>query len=499
MNPTSVMRRTALVLAQALVVSVFGLAGVAGADGACAGPAAGGEWPVFGKEVFASRFQDAEHVIGPGNVGQLQPVWVLPADGTFESSPVVAGGCVYIGTQSGHVYALNADDGSLVWDAQLPSATTLSVGNGRVFVESNTILTAFEAQTGAQVWQKDFAPGAGYSTSGSPLAFETYVVAGLSGCIDFGARPTPCKGYYAILDQATGDLVVDGYDVSDEDVARGMEGSGFWSQPTYDPEDRYIYYGTANIRSINPENPFGNALLKIDADPNRATFGDIVGHFRDGTLNDYGNYPVLSTVCAGPFVISVACIDDDDWPSSAVIYRDSSGRKLLGSTHSNGAGLPTFASVVMPSGNYFAIDPDGMTEVWRAPTSGARAAVAAADASNIYYPGGALGELYAADKDTGLVLWKASVLGNNQWQHVAAANGVVYTPSGSASLADGGAAMLLAFDARDGTPLLQRPMAPDIGDFARGTVAGGITIARNTVYVPTNGAAAGYLVAYRLP
>jgi outer membrane protein assembly factor BamB len=493
----------------ALVASVLAVGGAASADGGCAASGAGGDWPVFGHEVTTTRFQDQEHTIGPDNVGNLQPAWVFPAAGAIESSPVEAGGCVYIGTQAGDVYALNTDSGQLVWHNKLISATTLSIAQGRVFVQSSTILTALDAATGSVLWQKDFSPGTGYTSIGSPLAFENWVVAGLTGCFDLGARPVPCRGYYAIMDQATGDLVIDGYDVSEEDLARGMEGPGFWSQPTYDPEDRYIYFGTANTRSIAPENPYSNALLKIDADPNRATFGEIVGYFRNTPLNPLANLPGFTQLCGqgSPLpttATGAACIDDDDWPSSAVIYRNSQGRKLIGSTHSSSV-LPvrTFASFLVPTGNYFAIDPVTMQEVWRAPTSGARAAVAAYDGSKIYYSGGEGGEIYAVDKDTGTVRWQASAIGGNQWQHVSAANGVVYTPSGNLGINAGSLGLLMAYDARDGTPLLQRPMALDIGTIALGTVAGGITIARNTVFAPVNAlgqaGSTGFVVAYRLP
>lgn len=40
-------------------------------------------------------------------------------------------------------------------------------------------------------------------------------------------------------------------------------------------------------------------------------------------------------------------------------------------------------------------------------------------------------------------------------------------------------------------------MTPDIGDVATSVQAGGVSIARNTIYTPVNGAVAGYLVAYQ--
>lgn len=507
---TRIAKHIRLGVGLALLVSALSVTGPASADGVCVdAPASGGDWPVFASDATASGFQSAESTIGPENVGSLEPAWVVPLEGAVESEAVAAGGCVFIGTQTGAVYAFNVQTGDLAWRAQLSVATTLSIGSGSVFVQSGSIITALDQSTGLVSWQRDFFP---YSSIGSPLAFDGYVVAGFSGCSDLGSRPTACRGYYVILDQATGEIVVDGHDVSEADVARGMEGPGFWSHPSYDPEDKFIYFGTANVRSIAPENPYSNALLKIDADPDRATFGEIVGYFHNLPLNPLNDYPGGEEVCGAGSPVGVAlaaiCIDDDDFPTTAVIYRDSEGRKLVGATHS-GSDLPlkTFASFVVPRGNFFAIDPDTMEEVWRAPTTAARAAVSAYDGSKIYYSSGYDGGLIAVDKDTGAVAWQANTYGANVWQHVSAANGVVYTPSGApAALSEPGPAMLLAFDAETGAPLLQRPLSLDIANLATGTVSGGVTIARNTVFIPTNGVAvgltgtgSGYLVAYRLP
>ncbi|MDQ3962405.1 MAG: PQQ-binding-like beta-propeller repeat protein [Actinomycetota bacterium] len=533
--------RVRMVLSGALCCSLL-LAGLspfspvasAAKKASCAGPSKGGDWPVFQHDVTATGSQPKESTIGVDNVGDLELAWVAPlelGEGTeqtfagagtvgVESPPVEDGGCVYISTQEGTVSAFNVNNGKLVWSKSLPSATTLSVANGRVFAQSSSILTAMDAKTGKTIWKENFTPGPDFGGIGSPLAFEDFLVAGTTNGSRKGGVPGRERvGYYAIVDQATGKVVASGFDVSKEDHNRGMEGSGFWSHPTYDPEDKYIYFGTAEPRSVAPENPLANALVKIDADPSRATFGKIVGHFRTAPLNgDTANTPFVGALWCGPdnpvptTVSGVLCHDDFDWASSALIYRDSTGRKLLGSTHPSMDPLPRLGGAFFgpPKGNFFAIDPttppssdfagSRMKSVWSAPTSGARAAVAAYDGSKIYYSSGYDGEIVAVDKDTGAIAWKASTLGLNLWQHISVANGVVYTPSGAPGfLVSAGPGMLLAFDARDGTPLLQRPMTMDIGDVSRGTVAGGVIIARNTVFVPTNGAAGAYLVAYRLP
>ncbi|MHB8512678.1 MAG: outer membrane protein assembly factor BamB family protein [Actinomycetota bacterium] len=512
-----------LFVAFIIVGSLMGLP-VAHAATPCSTPGSGGDWPVFQHDVTATGAQPSESTINATNVGTLKVAWLAPLGGGVEAEPVEDGGCVFMGTQSGEIDAFDVTTGNLIWRSSAMSATTLSIANGRVFVQDGGSIIALDEQSGSKLWEHDFP--APYSSSASPLAAENFVIVGLQGCSDMGSRPgMPCKGYYALLDQATGNIIVDGYDVTDADVARGMEGAGFWSHPSYDPEDHYIYFGTANIRSIYPENPLSDALLKIDADPTRPTFGKIVGYFRDEPLDKWGNIPGGANICGDTAysntTTDTVCINDDDMPSTAIIYHNSQGSKRIAITHSNGATvMPTYASFLYPKGNYYGIDPSTystsdfggslMRADWSAPTGGARAAAAAYDGTRMFYSSGEDGWLTAVNKDTGSVLWQQQTFGDNQWQHVTEANGVVYTPSGAAVLADGGLASLLAFNASDGTPLLQHPLIPDVGGPATGTVAGGVTIARNTVFVVTNvsqgiagaagsSAAPAYLIAYRLP
>jgi len=470
-----------------LSLSVVGPTAIVQAAGECTNSGPGGDWPFHGKDLAHSRYQDQETIIGAGNAAQLEAAWVLPADGTFESHPVAAGGCVFIGTQTGHIYALEAASGGLVWDAQLPTATTLSVANGRVFIQSGADVTALDADTGAQLWRVTITevPGMGDGSGAVPTPFEDMVIAGAVCGDDVIGTVAPrggCKGYYAILDQATGERIVDGYDVSQEDFERGMGGSGFWIPPTYDSEDKLVYWGNANARTFNPENPNASALLKIDADPLSPTFGQILGAFRTTELEEtnIGNNPAVEPVCRT--ANNIACTNEDDWAAPAIIYRNSEGEKLIASAHRNIA---------------LALNPDFSGQIWSQP-AGARAAGAAYDGSSFYFQG-AGSTLVALDKDTGAIEWTGNVFGSNTYQHVSAANGVVYTLSGSPAALAGGTGFLLAWDASDGTPLVQRQMTQDIGDIAIGTVAGGVAIAQNTVFAPVNGTQGGYLVAYRLP
>ncbi len=71
------------------------------------------------------------------------------------SSPAVANGVVYVGSDDDNVYALNASTGALLWNTRrgLMSKSSPAVANGVVYVGSNDAsLYALGASTGALLW-----------------------------------------------------------------------------------------------------------------------------------------------------------------------------------------------------------------------------------------------------------------------------------------------------------------------------------------------------------
>ena len=138
------------------------------------GPPPGGDWPMYSHDWSNTRNQDREHLIGPGNVSKLGPVWTFStkaagAHGDFVGTPVVAGGCVYAGTAGGFIFAINADNGKLVWRQKVTGDinNSLAVHKGVVYagVTDTTYqpcggrgcdgpyVAAFDARTGKRLWK----------------------------------------------------------------------------------------------------------------------------------------------------------------------------------------------------------------------------------------------------------------------------------------------------------------------------------------------------------
>jgi outer membrane protein assembly factor BamB len=81
--------------------------------------------------------------------------WTFKAAGPIVTSPVIADGVVYIGSFSGHLYAIEQQTGREKWNfkSRMPVASSPAVVDGTVyFVSSTGSLAALDASTGQPRW-----------------------------------------------------------------------------------------------------------------------------------------------------------------------------------------------------------------------------------------------------------------------------------------------------------------------------------------------------------
>src|SRR5262249_43716858 len=91
------------------------------AANALAGPA----WNGWGVNTANTRFQDASSAgLSPADVPRLKLKWAFgfPGELSMDAQPTLAGGRLFLGTQSGLVYALNATTGCVHWFFQAAAA-----------------------------------------------------------------------------------------------------------------------------------------------------------------------------------------------------------------------------------------------------------------------------------------------------------------------------------------------------------------------------------------
>lgn len=91
---------------------------------------------------------------GPGS---NESYWKFQTGGPITSSPVTAEGKVFLSSNDGNLYAVNATTGVKVWSSQVgTSPGSPTYANGRVFAASSGKILAFDAVTGEQIWNQTF-------------------------------------------------------------------------------------------------------------------------------------------------------------------------------------------------------------------------------------------------------------------------------------------------------------------------------------------------------
>lgn len=142
---------------------------------------------VVGDQIFVGSFDSKLHALDRLQFGVEQ--WAYPTPDWVWGAPAVADGVVYFGDLKGNVFALNAADGSLVWQKPVtgPVQTSPVVADDVVYLVSQGDVqaktgqvTAFSTDGGAQLWQQS-APASIYTT---PVIVGDTLVVALQGNAD---------------------------------------------------------------------------------------------------------------------------------------------------------------------------------------------------------------------------------------------------------------------------------------------------------------------------
>ena len=138
------------------------------------------DWPQFGMNNAHTGYNEAETILTRSAIKHkgLVEKWHYTTGGPLFSSPAVVSGIVYIGSDDGSVYALDAGTGKKKWSCALGGAvkSTPCVSGGKVFIGSNNgTFYALDAATGTNVWT--FSAG-GPAFQASPCVFDGKVYIG---------------------------------------------------------------------------------------------------------------------------------------------------------------------------------------------------------------------------------------------------------------------------------------------------------------------------------
>ncbi|MGA8013436.1 MAG: PQQ-binding-like beta-propeller repeat protein [Candidatus Acidiferrales bacterium] len=334
-------------------------------------PSAGPSWNGWSAEPGNTRFSSTKNAgLTAADIPQLKLKWVFgfPNGDTAFGQPTVAGGRIYVGSDIGYIYSLDAATGCVYWSFHAKSGvrTAPSVaavkGAGATsyavyFGDMRANAYAVDAATGDQLWTQNLSDHYTARITGAPSVYEGRVYVPISATEEaFSAAPSyPCctfRGSVVALDAKTGQQIWRTYVIPEIPKPTrknsagvqlmGPAGAAVWNSPTIDPKAHALYVGTGDAFT-EPAAKTSDAVVALDL-----TTGNILWSFQ-AVENDawmVGCVPVSSDNC--PKDLGV----DWDFGSSPVLVRTANGKRILLATPK--------------SGTVFALDPDRKGGViWR--------------------------------------------------------------------------------------------------------------------------------------
>ena len=490
------------------------------------------------------------HGFSAAAVARLELKWAfgLPHTSSAYGQPTVVDGRVFIGSDSGYLYSIDAATGCVHWSFQAqaglrstPMIAPTKRGSNQMaafFGDIRGNAYSVDASTGKLLWKTrvDPHPLARITAGVTVHEGRAYVaIASLEEpeSASFNHLCCTIRGLVAVLDTATGKEIWKTYTIPEEPSQRksdagklflGPSGAGIWGPVTIDVKRQAVYVSTGNAFSA-PDLGRANAVMAMDMNTGKvlwvtqAMHGDVWHTGCPQGPSAEGHPPRSAHRRPGPppppraggggrggreRPESYYCpdeTDNPDWDFSAgtIIVDQPNGKSLVLAGQKSGA--------------VWALDPDDKGKVvWYSDISRGQILFGgAADEEQGYFAmRGAYGGLVAIRLRDGLERWFADIPPHESMaQHtgisaaVSAIPGVVF----SAGL-DG---TLRAFSTFDGRPIWQYNTAKEFetvnGVKARGGSIGsaGATIVNGMVYVTSgytgfqNGRPGNVLLAFKPP
>jgi polyvinyl alcohol dehydrogenase (cytochrome) len=259
------------------------------AAGDFASPLAGPRWNGWGGNTQNTRFQDdAMAGLHAGDVPKLKLKWAFgfPGELSADGQPSMAGGRVFVGTQSGAVYALSAATGCVHWMFQAEAAVRAAITIARLegsdryvaFVgDRSANVYALEASTGVLIWKSHVDSHPFARVTASPTFHDGRLYIGVaSGEETAGAvAEYECctfRGSLVVLDAWTGTQVWKTYTIEEPRPQAknrigtqlwGPSGAPIWFSPAIDVQKNAVYVTTGNNYS-GPASDRSDAFVAFD-------------------------------------------------------------------------------------------------------------------------------------------------------------------------------------------------------------------------------------------
>ncbi|HSU95252.1 MAG TPA: PQQ-dependent dehydrogenase, methanol/ethanol family [Gemmatimonadaceae bacterium] len=272
----------------------------------------GSNWAIYGHDYTNQRYSPLAQIT-TANVGSLKMSWMYQTGisrlGSFETSPTVVDGVMYVTTPYNTAMAVDARTGQQIWRYEHKPSITAPIyccgpNNRGVAISGNSVfmgtldarLVALDSKTGAVKWDVEVAdPEAGYSLTITPLIVDNFVIVGSSGA-EYGIRgfvkaynkddgklawtfyTLPDKGWEGNFSEKTGEGEDLKRDIAAEKAAMAQYGDAWkrgggsvWMTPAYDPASHNIFFAVGNPSpdldgTVRPgDNLYTESIVAVDA------------------------------------------------------------------------------------------------------------------------------------------------------------------------------------------------------------------------------------------
>lgn len=467
-----------------------------------ADPASGPAWNGWGAGAGNTRFQSAKAAgLSADQVPHLKLKWAfgVPMGLSTYGQPTVVSGRVFMASDNGYVYSLDAQTGCVYWSFQAKAAMRTAISVGPVagagdakyaayFGDQKANVYAIDAQTGKLIWTQVVDNHMTARDPGAPTLVDGRLYVPVSTFEEFSASDPlyPCctfQGSVVALNANTGKQLWKTYTIDERPKpvkknSKGTQlwapsGGSVWNSPTFDQKRQAVYFGTGDGQT-EPAPETTDAVMALDANTGKRIWfhqGTPRDSFLGGCDQDLANRPENCPPHQGP---------DWDFGSSAMLRTFPNGQRLL--------------VAGQKSGTVFAFDPDhDGAVVWstnvllpgqKPPDSlGEIVYGGAMDDRNVYF---ALrsGRMIALALDTGKQVWAVPLNADAAVTHSAAATGIP-----GAVFVGGWDGKVQALSTADGHVLWQFDTTRDFktvnGVKAKGGAMGsaGVTVAGGMVFV----------------
>jgi alcohol dehydrogenase (cytochrome c) len=229
-----------------------------------------GDWLVIRRDQYASNFSPLTQITRDNAEDlQLQWVWPMNEGGTNQPAPLAHNGVVYLNNTNGIIQALDGKTGDLIWEHRLGGNIAMRgislYGDNLYVATSDAHLVALDARNGKLVFNVVMPDGRG--SSSGPLAAKGKLIEGMGGCQAYVEQ----KCFISAYDAQTGKQLWKFHTIATEGEAGktwGALGTLFraggetWITGSYDPELNLTYWGTAQAKPWMPVSRGVDALEK---------------------------------------------------------------------------------------------------------------------------------------------------------------------------------------------------------------------------------------------